>query len=219
MMKSGFTLPELLVSLGLVAVISAVIIPTVNDKLPDQDKIKVLKTYKVLSQINQDILDDRGLYFPGDSADGSSCDGLACDGKPLSPDYSDDKFSGINKYFNIISTKLETKSIDSANKKLVTVDDVEWTITNADSKSYNLQIDVDSDANSKNCVYGDQDCSQPDRFKFVIDKKGKLTGDDFLTKAYILNPYKMNDRAADYAKAKTLSSQKLIELPDTQEEE
>ena len=41
-------------------------------------------------------------------------------------------------------------------------------------------------------------------FSFNIDINGAVTGRDALTKAYLENPSKLNDKKADYARAKAL---------------
>ena len=43
-------------------------------------------------------------------------------------------------------------------------------------------------------------------FIFKIDVYGNVKAGDALTEAYLKNPKKMNDKKADFAKAKSLSS-------------
>ena len=49
MKKTGFTLAELLITLGIIGVIVAILVPAVNNAMPDENKAMYLKTYDTLS--------------------------------------------------------------------------------------------------------------------------------------------------------------------------
>ena len=62
-MKKGFTLAELLVTLGTIGVLAAITAPMITGLMPDKNKMMVIKAYKTLSDINQELLDDPSIYF------------------------------------------------------------------------------------------------------------------------------------------------------------
>ncbi len=55
MKKFGFTLMEVIIALGIVGVVAAISTPLLNNLIPDKDKIAVLKTYKIIGDINNEI--------------------------------------------------------------------------------------------------------------------------------------------------------------------
>ena len=48
MKKFGFTLAEVIVTLGIIGLLAAITAPLLGSLTPDQNKIKVLKAYKIL---------------------------------------------------------------------------------------------------------------------------------------------------------------------------
>ena len=73
-----------------------------------------------------------------------------------------------------------------------------WMVTGS-----TVTIDINGTSKGNNCFYSPTTtCKKPDRFVFGIDpSSGEIYGSDQLTKAYLLNPYKLNDKKADYKKA------------------
>ena len=51
MKKNGFTLAEVLVTLGIIGILSAIMVPAVGNARPDKTKLLYLKTYDSLSEI------------------------------------------------------------------------------------------------------------------------------------------------------------------------
>ena len=62
MKKLGFTLSELLVAIGVVAVGAALVAPTISNIVPDKNKIKVINCYNKINEINQKLLNAPDLY-------------------------------------------------------------------------------------------------------------------------------------------------------------
>ena len=90
MKKTGFTLSELLITLAVIGVVSALALPAVSGIIPDKNKAKILKYNAELNNIVSSILTDDSVYRPytgydkitGDTfltIDGvNSCIGLDC---------------------------------------------------------------------------------------------------------------------------------------------
>ena len=78
MIKKGFTLSEMLITLGIIGVIAAVTVPAVVGHLPCKSKINFLKAYNSLTTIISDISSDDMLY-PATCANKD----LTCTDEPL----------------------------------------------------------------------------------------------------------------------------------------
>jgi hypothetical protein len=66
-----------------------------------------------------------------------------------------------------------------------------------------LEIDTDP-SRAGSTIYSSTNTKKIDTFRFKINPDGSVEGDDSLTKAYLRNPHKLNDRKADYDVAKSL---------------
>ncbi len=189
MKRLGFTLSEVIIALGIVGVIAAITAPLISGIIPDKSKVAVLKAYKMLNDVNEDLLSDMSLYI----TDGN-CKGFNCTQRPLNPAYNDAKYEGANKYRNLLADKFNVSTISG--NKITTKDGTVWTVNSTSS------VDIDINPNGKNCTYNKTSCKNPDQFKFSIDSTtGKVSGNDALTKAYLANPYKLNDRKKDLKSA------------------
>ena len=194
MKKFGFTLSELIVALGIIGVVAAISAPMLNGILPDKDKMAVLKIYKTLSDTNQELISDKGLYFSMDCKNSGTI-GLECTDTPLAAPYNNNYFYGDSKYIRLLHASLKDavlSDVNGARGKITTKDGYVWEFTSATE----LTVDIDPNSN-KNCSYSDA-CRKPDRFQFKINSQtGAVEGVDPLTQAYLANPNKLNDRKKD----------------------
>ena len=80
MKKKGFTLSEVLVTLGIVGVIAALTVPSLMNLRPDDVKMKFIKAYGTLTSIVSDVFGDTSYYYvPAYNANGDPiCRGLRC---------------------------------------------------------------------------------------------------------------------------------------------
>ena len=215
MKKNGFTLAELLVSLTIIAVIGAILIPGVNRILPDKDKGLVLKAYNSLVEINNDIFHNPSLYALGTliygTTDEECTDILMCTSAPLDGKHS--TCVGVDKYPFLVAENLSlsedlVKDANSSVYKFTTADNMEWTMTTVFDtesdriKSYNIVINTHTEG-KEDCLFS-ATCKNPRQYSFSVDEKGRVNAEDSLTKAYLLNPTNMRDRGADLEKAESL---------------
>lgn len=230
MKKMGFTLSEIIVALSIVAVVAVISAPLITSLIPDKNKVTVLKVNKILTDVTQELLQDPGYYNDGSSMFDSPVlvgDGLAADRRPSLPEFSEDltpeermHYVGILKYPYLLATKLsiteEPVSGDDDSTVFTTVDGLQWIINEPtqDTSPYDVQkqgytytiaIDINGE-DGENATYDDAE-GRPDRFAFQVDTRGKVTGADALTRAYLENPHKLNDRQADLARAAEIAEE------------
>ena len=232
MKKFGFTLAEVLLTMGIVGIVAAVSIPFLNQAMPDRNKAKVLKTYNTITKINQKLLNDPRLYPGSDECDVRQ-NGFDCTASPVAwrdlvdERYHNNSLNGViysstplgarKKYINLLAMNLEIPEVpismsmfaygaESAN--FITKDGLLWWIIYDNSlESYRITIDtnaISADNNPGPNHWFDNDHQNPDEFRFLVDKFGRVKGEDALTRAYLENPNKLNDKAHDFARAKQL---------------
>ena len=220
MKKVGFTLAELLVALGVISVLAAITAPMINSIIPDKNKAIVLKVYKTVSNINANLLGDKTLYIMND--DDPPCVGIECTELPGNPRYQDEaRYTGTAKYCYLLADNLnitdEPVVVPARNAQgrftstitFDTTDGLHWTVgcasvrTNERTEPNRCNILIRTDDEAE-CVYGDCNNSKYNAFAFNVLSNGRLTGEDSLTRAYLMNPTKLNDKKADLKKAETL---------------
>ena len=213
MKKLGFTLSELIVTMGIVGVLAAITAPILSEIIPNQDKIKVLKAYKTLTDINKELIEDNSLYMTDET-----CEGFDCIQQPLNPAYSDSKYSGDTKYFNLFLDKLNSYSIVQQVSKgsctFTTEDGMEWyflfTEGYPSQTDFKLRLYLNTDSSKERCSYfSNQGCKKYNTHAFVIDSYGivEVPLGDCLTRAYLENPTKLNGKKEDLARAEELKSE------------
>lgn len=197
MKKSGFTLTEVLVALGIVGIVAAITVPALENLLPDKDKIEVLKTYKVIRDINEEIKNDKRVW--SDSADNGNWNHITFD-----------------NYTERFQASLETSLTCARGARpcrFNTIDGKSWSISNNPVGSQNAIITVDFEPNNNNhCSFGQAACTAPTMFEFSVDSLNlQASGQDALTIEYLANPNKLNDKKADYKKAKNNSKNTKVD--------
>ena len=162
--------------------------------MPDKDKVMVLKYYKAITDVNNDLLNDVSLYRKS-----GDCKGLGCSEKPANPAFQDEKFSGRHKYKNLL---MEFLNIDEEGASQ-DGGELRFSSQSLSNSKYTAEILLSLNNGNSYCFYSSS-CPKPREFKFHVDTYGNVTGADPLTKAYLENPNKLNDKKADYARAKEL---------------
>ena len=205
MKKRGFTLAELLIVLGIAGVVAAVILPAINGLMPDKTKINYLKVYDELGKNIKALTSDSSI-FPAILKEGTSDIDvskypLVNNSQPLKAPFKDDtKYSGDKKFCNLLAFSMgvddscKTTSYP-AQSSFTTSNGMEWWISqtkreintaeNKISYQTDIYVDVDSSKKSSNCMYGEDNCKQPDRFKFLLAADGRLVPADPVGVHYI----------------------------------
>ncbi len=204
MKKRGFTLAELLIVLGIAGVVAAVILPAINGLMPDKTKINYLKVYDELGKNIKALTSDSSI-FPVLLKEGStdidvSRYPLVNNSQPLKAPFNDDtKYSGDNKLCNLLAHTFGADSCSTTsypdNSSFTTPNGMEWWISqtkreidtaeNKISYQTDIYVDVDASKKSSNCMYGEDGCKNPDRFKFLLAADGRLVPADPVGVHYI----------------------------------
>ena len=61
-MKKGYTLAEVMITLGIIGIVSALIFPLANKMKPNENKVRYLQTYDAISKIVKDLANDSSSY-------------------------------------------------------------------------------------------------------------------------------------------------------------
>lgn len=214
MKKFGFTLSELLVTIGVIAVVAAMLAPLLTGLMPDKDKTQVLKIYKTVVTTNQELLDDPSLNWV-QNIDGSTCDdGLVCFGLPFNPKYSNhQKYGYIYKYCYLLADKLSLieEPTEGSPFTFTTADGVEWEISTTEDLRYIITVKLNNKGDD--CTYS-AECKKPAKFEFYVDGDGNVYGNDPLTEAFLNNKFKLNERKKDRAEADS-NADKEYKKPQT----
>lgn len=214
MIKKGFTLQELLITLGIVGVISALALPAIMSMRPDKNKTMYLKTYNTLTTLTSEILNDTSLYSETYDANGNpNCVGLGCNDRPSDPQYNNQNYEGFSKFTYLLTDRLNVEGGITGNAPNVfqfsTIDGVEWQIITACNNNSDgqrecscpiIQLDVNPNSNDCHSIYSSI-CTKPTLFHLAIDTNGKIQATDAMGIAYLQNQTNMhvNDDDRDLA--------------------
>ena len=64
MKKKGYTLAEVLITIGIIGIISAIIMPAIGNAKPDKTKMMYLKVYDSLTTTVMNFVNDSSIYSP-----------------------------------------------------------------------------------------------------------------------------------------------------------
>ncbi|MBR6126412.1 prepilin-type N-terminal cleavage/methylation domain-containing protein [bacterium] len=172
MNKKGFTLAEMLISLGTIGVIAAITIPSIVGTLPCKSKINFLKAYGSFSSVIADITSDDDLYYY--NIDACPNVNLTCINAPLvaqpAPANVNNNFaSARDKLARLVASRMNlTGNYNAANCSFTTTDGTVWTFNAANG------INV---ARVTMQVLGEDDTTRT--FTATVDRDGGITLPDF----------------------------------------
>jgi len=196
MKKNGFTLPELLIAMVIIGIVSALLAPSLTSFMPSKEKVNFFKAYNAVLRVNEDLLSNPSIY----ASDGT-CEGLACTAAPDDPDFS--AFSGMNKYINLLAKNLETDkdygTLENGGS-FTTADGINWTVNM--NNNFETDVTVVVTRRAANCAFS-ANCTKPNQFVLKVDKDGNVSGGDKMAQAYIANPKHMNTKITDREGFKT----------------
>lgn len=231
MKKSGFTMAELIISLTIIGVSAALVLPQIMNMAPDKYKMRVLNAYNDLYAATENILNvNRGYYIEKDEkwdeekhtqlenfnkvcVDNDYCPdgfpdlvGLAIKDQPSGSDCK-----GNSKYACLLKQELGGKHITDEKFSLNDGAVIEVfprfkTGTNYEISGHDITIYTGF---GDGCTYkqyfnNDASCKHPDIFRIKVSNDGGFAPADALLDAYLRNPTNMHSKKEDFALAKEL---------------
>lgn len=225
MKKTGFTLAELLVTLGVVGVVAALVAPAVSNMIPDRDKMLLLKKYNEVAEINTVLLDNSQLYFTKNTGDRNNiaCLGLGCTQQPVLAPYNTPDYAGDKKYPNLLASMLGVKKEDvtfnSKGAQFTTKDGTSYTVNFLTSQNASLakhgaaQLWISLKGEKDDLLLYQFNNKKPKAYQFIVKTDGSVLPSkaDPLGGAYLRNPMK-NNKKQDYQLAQALQEEFSNEL-------
>lgn len=214
MKNKGFTLAETLITLGIIGIITALILPAINNLRPDKNKVAYLKAYDTIASTIKNLASDSSIYpvckdVDTDNSVNCSQYPLFNTNKPISDKYNDE-YKGEGKLCSLMALALgvATDNVDCkpdaytfdisdytdkfSEPSFTTSNGMIWRIvpavaTTAAGGSASFQNDIYIDVNGDerpNCIYSDN-CKSPDIFKFIVSADGNVMPADPMGREYI----------------------------------
>ena len=208
MKKTGFTLAELLIVLGVIGIVAALIVPAASKLVPDQNKVLYLKVNDTISTTIDGLKNNSKLY-PVCSNENIDCSThpLFNNRIPLLAQISQandskfrEKFKDKVKLCNLLAFSFG--SLDNANcssdkytysdstfannVSFITQDGMQWIVSpyeysydeSSHKAKYQTDIWVDLNGNAGPNCIYSENCKNPDRFKFMVAADGTIVQAD-----------------------------------------
>ena len=185
--KFGFTLSELLITVGIIGTMLLILTPVLRNAIPNQPLVMFKKAYFITERTISELVNDDGLY--PENFDNAAKDFLA---NTVEVKYNGKTFSGSSKFCGLFAEKLNLKTIVSCSSAVTftngtasagnfkTSDNIVYSMPITDFASatdaYEIHIDT-NDSKAPNCFYNASSCIAPDRFKIKVYQNGRVAVD------------------------------------------
>lgn len=207
-MKKGFTLAELIITLGIIGIVSAITLPLAWNARPDRAKATYLQVrseiktaiktlakdtnrYRIMynnSGTNYDLTDFPFFYQDSTQNNDSSRNTRMCQNLALAFGQAD----------NNSCPNTETWSNSINGNPHFSKNGIDfWIYTNNNIATPNYRTDIYFDINqingdrgNVNCLYNARTCPNPDRFRLSVNAKGEVFETDAMGVAYLSNQRK-----------------------------
>jgi prepilin-type N-terminal cleavage/methylation domain-containing protein len=201
MKNKGYTLAEVLITIGIIGILAAVLLPLINKYKPDANMAMFIKTYDTIVTATNEIVSNEQLYPIKNAGDNIDYRLIPLANTSSITIYGN-TVSGNSKYCNLLALSIHTVGNVACSDEYITnptnftpsfkmangveVEVLTNSIVSSSGGSYqsDIYIDVNGSDKGKNCFYSDS-CTYPDRFKLIVSANGNIQVNDAKGKAYL----------------------------------
>lgn len=194
MKKHGFSLAELLVALGIIAVGASIMMPIFLNARPDRYKFRVINCYNMASEATDALLSNPEIYYRDPNDPNDTCTGLACTIINSSADIALPANTPAACKYPLLMKELlrlgdSSTTCTNGNLEGAAPDTTIWNFSGDTTNGYTITITFPQTfGNPCNGTYSNN-CKNPHTFAFHVDRNGDITADttDRLTGVYLKN--------------------------------
>ena len=196
--KKGFTFAELMISLVVIAVITAILYPTISELAPNNNKHLFKSAYKTIEMVVSDIANNTDSFPNGDTAPATLCAAFA---SRLNLSTNNNSTCQAN---NTTTGEGENEVITNRRNSFQTTNGMRWHFdTSADPAGVKIYIDVNAsnnktDSNATQIVSTDDNpiwakgsfdgnSTIQDTFYVIVDNQGKIVEIDSIGRQHLLD--------------------------------
>ena len=214
--NNAFTLTELLVALGVIAILCAILLPVIFNLMPNQNTVMAKRAYYTVQSVVAELIDDEACYPDKTSAVNNPTIGFDdAAGTPNCKLWGEDhkEDSGATQAQTKFKTLfLDKLGIEGSEDKFETSDGIKWAFTDAsfvssDKEGGSIKLTVDVNGSDKpNCAHKGADYSKEledgggdackeketgfDRFQMTIKGNGQIVINE--NDVWAINAVKVN---------------------------
>lgn len=169
----AFSLPEVLITVVIIAILAAVTIPTLNKSKPDENELMHKKATFIVERVVNELVTDEFLY-----PENAVMTGLG----NLSPVKVNGVFhEGETKFCSLFASRInkapDTKVVcDKGAKSVTSAEGIDWYLPVGNFANKNFEI-IKVDVNGEkgpNCAYNSDTCKRPDQFQYQVRSGTKV---------------------------------------------
>ena len=107
--KHGFTLAEVVITLGILGILATIALPMLNDSRPNQEMIMLKKVYYLTSRIVSELINDEDFYPDADKEEDSGFSHVTL--MPAAPEakYHGREYSGDTKFCGLFAARMNLR--------------------------------------------------------------------------------------------------------------
>lgn len=194
-MKKGFTIAELLTTLGVVSIIIFVLLPVIKNAFPNRPMVMFKQTYYTTERIISELVSNKDIY-----PDVFDLERSPYLGNTQRISYLGETYEGDTKFCELFASKINSKSQINCSAEIEPFEDgvaSDGQFVAANNVAYILPIEsfnnvgfrpiyIDTNAaQGPNCMYNAESCKEPDRFTIKVNRRGNLCVDTMREVQYL----------------------------------